>query len=216
MRSIILCLALLSLVPQAYALKIRAYTLADLVKQADMIVVATVTVGDGITNATILRSLKGGPSTNIVVDSFAIREKDIAQFTNGETAILFLQKDDKGRRMLLGDGGQGKWPKTAGIWPYADVHVVSLQRVEKAVKALLDLDHMSSAGDQIAKLRSLLSSAEGIDQSCALEYLYACHDRRVRDAVRPNVDEVRRTSKDRYLKVFCDSVNRTNTTKRMP
>jgi hypothetical protein len=209
MRIVILLFAILMLVPQSYATRIAKWTLPGLTERADVIVVAKLTVNGGMTNAVVLRALKGSPGTNIVVDSFAVQREDM-QFTNGETAILFLRRENHGSRMFFSFGRQGKWPKTVGSVPYDDVHVVSLQRVEKAVETFLELDQTSNGDDQIAKLRALLSSTDGFDQSCALEYLNRCRDRRVRDAVRFNVDDVRRTSQDRYIQNYCDSVNKTN------
>lgn len=216
MRIIVLLFALLALVPQVHAVKYRTYTLAELTKKADVIVVAKVTVSEGIAHAKLLRSLKGSPGTDIVVDSFAIRDEEKAQFINGETVILFLQKEENGRRMLLGYGNQGKWPKTTGKWPYSDVHVVPLQRVEKAVGTLLELDKTKNADDKTSKLRSLLSSTEGFDQSCAFEYLDAGCDQKVRNAIRSDVDAVRRTLKDKYLQAIGDSASRTNIPKHNP
>ena len=209
MRSIILCLALLLLVPQAYASKTAIWTLPGLTAIADVIVVSKITVCGDLTNAMVLRALKGSPGTNIVVDSFAVQQEDM-QFTNGETAILFLRRENHGSRMFFSFGRQGKWPKTVGSVPYDDVHVVSLQRVEKAVETFLELDQTNNADDQIAKLRAMLLTADGFDQSCALEYLNRCRDRKVREAVRSNVDDVRRTSKNRLILEYCDSINKTN------
>lgn len=209
MRYIILCLALLSLVPQVYATQTAIWTLPGLTKIADVIVVAKITVCGGQTNAMVLRALKGSPGTNIVVDSFAVQLEDM-QFTNGETAILFLSRERHGSRMFFGFGRQGKWPKTDGSVSYDNVHVVSLQRVEKAVETFLELDQTNRADVQIAKLRAMLSTADGFDQSCALEYLNRCRDRKVRDAVRSNVNDVRRTSKNSHILEYCDLISETN------
>lgn len=216
MKTIFLFLALLALVPQAYAVKYRTYTLAELTKKADAIVVAKMAVREGVVHANVLRSLKGSPGTDVVVESFAAREEDKVQFSNDETVILFLQEEENGRRLLLGYGDQGKWPKTVGKWPYSDVHVVPLQKVEKAVEALLDLDQTSDTDKKTGKVKLLLSSTNAFDQSVALEYLDAGCDQKVKDVVRTEVDAVRGASKDRYLKALGDSVSRTNTPKHAP
>lgn len=216
MRNLFLFFAFLALVPQVYAVKYRTYTLAELTKKADAIVVARVAIREGVVHATILRSLKGSPGTNVVVESFAAREEDKAQFSNDETVILFLQEEENGRRLLLGYGDQGKWPKTVAKWPYADVHVVPLQKVEKAAETLLDLDQTGDTDKKTGKVKLLLSSTNAFDQSVALEYLDAGCDQKVKDAVRIEVDVVRGVSKDRYLKAIGDSVSRTNTLKHAP
>ncbi len=216
MRTIFLFFALLALVPQAHAVKYRTYTLAELTKKADVIVVAKVAVSEGVVHANVLRSLKGSPGTNIIVESFAAREEEKAKFSNDETAIFFLQKEENGRCLLLGYGDQGKWPKTVGKWPYSDVHVVPLQKVEKAVETLLDIDQTSNTDKKAGKVKSLLSSTDAFDQSCALEYLDAGCDQNVKDAVRSEVDASRGASKDKYLQAIGDSINRTNTPKHIP
>jgi hypothetical protein len=216
MRTIFLFIALLALVPQAHAVKYRTYTLAELTKKADVIVVAKIAVSEGVIRANVLRSLKGNPGTDIIIESFAAREEEKAKFNNDETAILFLQKEENGRCLLLGYGDQGKWPKTVGKWPYSDVHVVPLQKVEKAVETLLDIDRTSNTDKKAGKVKSLLSSTDAFDQSCALEYLDAGCDQNVKDAVRSEVDASRGASKDKYLQAIGDSVNRTNTSKHIP
>ena len=195
MRTIFLFVSLLALVPQAHAVKYRTYTLAELTRKADVIVVAKLAVSEGLVHASVLRSLKGSPGTNIIVESFAARDEDKTQFSNDEMAILFLQKEENGRHLLLGYGDQGKWPKTIGKWPYSDVHVVPLQKVEKAVDTLLDLDRTSDTDKKAGKVKSLLSSTDAFDQSCVLEYLDAGCDQKVKDAVRSKVDVLRGASK---------------------
>jgi len=216
MKTVFLFLMFLALVPQAHAVKYRTYTLAELTKKADAIVVARVTIREGIVCANVLRSLKGSPETNIVVESFVTREEEKTSFSKGETVILFLQKEENGRRLLLGYGDQGKWPKTVGKWPYSDVHVVSIQKVEKAIKTLLNLDQISDTGKKVSKIKLLLSSTDGFDQACALEYLDSGCDPKVKGAVRSEVKVLRDESKDKYLQAVGDSVSRTNAFKHTP
>lgn len=216
MRTILLFFALMALVPQAHAVKYRTYTLAELTKKADVIVVAKIAVSEGVVHAKVSHFLKGNTGTNIIVESFAAREEEKTQFSNDETSILFLQKEENGQCLLFGYGDQGKWPKTVGKWPYSDVHVVPLQKVEKTVETLLDLDKTSKTDDKVSKLKSLLSSTDAFDQSCALEYLDAGCEQQVKDAVRSDVDVVRRSSKDKYLQAIADSASRTNTSKHIP
>ena len=210
MRIVFLFLVFLALAPQAHAVKYRTYTLAELTKKADAIVVARVAIREGVVRASVLRSLKGSPGTNIVVESFVAREEERASFSKDETVILFLQKEENGRRLLLGYGDQGKWPKTVGKWPYSDVHVVSIQKVEKVIKTLLDLDQISDADKKASKIKLLLISTDGFDQACALEYLDAGCDPKVKNAVRSEVKVLRNESKDKYLQAVGDSVSRTN------
>ncbi|MCX6993660.1 MAG: hypothetical protein NT011_11035 [Kiritimatiellaeota bacterium] len=216
MRTILLFFVLFLLVSQARAVKYRTYTLAELARKADVVIVAKTVNRNGVIHANVLRSLKGIPRADIIVDSFAAREEEKAHFNNDETVILFLQKEENGRRLLLGYGDQGKWPKAVGKWPYSDVHVVPIQKVEKAVETLLDLDRMSNPDSKAEKIQSLLSSKDAFDQSCALEYLYASCDQKLKDAVKSEVDALHGASKDKHIQVFCDSVSRTNTSEHIP
>lgn len=211
MRIAVLFIMLFAFASHVHAVKFRTYSLAELTKTAEVIVVARIAVREGVVQAEVLRSLKGGPCTNIVVDSMAPRDKDRAQFSNGETVLLFLQKEENGRHLLLGYGDQGKWPKTVERWPYSSVHVVAVQRVEKAVATILDLDRTSDVDEKTNKLKSLLSSTDVFDEACALEYLDAGCEQKVRATLRADVDAVRRTSKCKYIQAIGNSTRQTNT-----
>ncbi|MDD2709469.1 MAG: hypothetical protein PHV34_15895 [Verrucomicrobiae bacterium] len=209
MKNILLIIGLFLLAPQIHAMKFRTYSLAELVESADAIVIARINVRDGAIRANIHRSLKGHAGTDVVVDSFSVRTEDKASFNNGETAILFLQKEENGRRLLVGYGEQGKWPKTIDKWPYSAVHVVTIKKVEEAIEMLLKLNS-KTLDEKVEKIKSLLSSKDMFDQSCALEYLDACQDQKLKDSVLSEVNALRGSSKNQYLHALCDSVNQTN------
>ncbi len=94
------------------ARKVKVYSLPELVEKADAIVVVKMSVAGNVHRATVLRSLKGDASSEFTVRSAGLPGEDRVSFTDGETALLFTQKEENGSRKLLGYSDQGKWPKT--------------------------------------------------------------------------------------------------------
>jgi hypothetical protein len=197
---------------RAGALKFRTYTLPELVRAADAVVVARIEPRSDGVHAHVLRVLRGEPGTDVRVESTAIREQDRVRFTAGETAILFLRAERQGSRPLIGYGDQGKWPRTSAAWPFAKVHVVPLAKVERAVRTIQSLDAATGGGVRRRTLAALLGSKDDFDQAYGLEYLDATDDRELREALRPEIETVRRTAGDRYLRALGESVERAGAT----
>ena len=207
-KAILPLLAVAMLTQESYALKYRTYTLAELIKTSDAIVVAKMSVSNQVIRAVALQVFKGNPGNSFSVDSTADRDDNKAKFIDGETALLFLSKVTDGSRLLLGYGDQGKWPRKTDAWPYSTVHVVPLETVEKTVQALMNLDADSDQNAKAGKLKAMLASDQQFDQSSALEYLESSRDQTLLNAVRAEVEALRGSSTDWYIKAMGDSVAR--------
>jgi hypothetical protein len=208
MRFIPILMAAAMLASIDAAAKIRTYTFAELVTEADAIVVARMSGGDGSWRATVVRTLKGQATGTFAVESWADLERERARFTDGETAVLFLEGEADGRRRLFGYGDQGKWPRTTGAWPFAAAHVAPLQKVEAGVVALRSIHQLTAPDQQASRVRRLLRSRDRFEQAYALEYVEDAAPKAVKQALKADVVALRRATQDRYLRVMAESAER--------
>lgn len=193
--SFILAVMLFGSSREASATKIKVYTLPELVEKADAIVVAKMAVEGDIPRARVLRTLKGSVSSAFTVITSGVPERDKVSFSDGEVALLFTQRGTDGARRLLGYGAQGKWPKTDGRWPYSELHVAPLGKVEAAVKELLALQSLGSRVNGIGRLSEMLSANDDFTQLIALEYVQNADDAQVFQVLRPKIIALSKSDK---------------------
>lgn len=165
----IISLIMLLLAP-AFALKVKAFTLKELIETADTIVVAQIVVDNEELLAKIQRIIKGNCESIVKIETTSFRPSDAVTLVAGSEVILFFEPVvTTGQRKLLGYSDQGIWPKQEEKWPYTSAYISSLEQAEGLITSFIRLKEENMERDVL--IRELLLSENVFYESVALEYL---------------------------------------------
>jgi len=188
--NLIVPIVIFLIVANTLALKVKVFTMKELIDEADVIVIACIaTEEDGTSSAKVQKAIKGDPEKFIRLHTFSLRDTDVVQFEDNEKTLLFLGSvEPDGGRKLIGYGDQGKWPKRDVKWPYTAAHVSSVEQVESLVAELVQKQRQREEIE--ARLAELLKSDDPFNQVVALEYLESSDYKELRKLLRLDIERI--------------------------
>lgn len=175
------------------ALKVKVFTMKELIDEADVIVVASIALENGEPFAKVDKAIKGNPEKTIRLHTFALRDTDTVRFSDREKVLLFLGRvEPDGGRKLIGYGDQAKWPKQAPKWPYTAAHTSLLEQVEVLVAELVEKQGYREQME--SRLLELLRSDSPFNQVIALEYLESPDYQDLRRSLRSDIEKMSKSA----------------------